>query len=208
MESESKIRKEVSRSAITVSRVYKSDYQKEGTLTAELKQIVTTKSYYPSKNVENSLSNNVFSIKEFGFEEKEYESKETRVTWISVPVNSTIKSVQEKLNSVKEANLYRILSNRPILADTQQHAINNPELNVTTDTFANKQVIRYPEGNEKAGQLALDKNGKIQYRVIAFTSLGIKDKDLRTEEPTDFYASAEIKAEMNNVVQIPKGQSI
>lgn len=47
METTSKIRKEVSKSEINVSRVYSSDYQKEGTLTAELKQTIKTTSFYP-----------------------------------------------------------------------------------------------------------------------------------------------------------------
>ena len=63
---------------LEVVRIYTSDYQKEGTKTAELKQTVTTKSYYPTKSVSSNLSENVFDTKDFGFEEKEYERKSTR----------------------------------------------------------------------------------------------------------------------------------
>lgn len=208
MESNSNIRKEVSTSAINVSRVYKSDFQKEGTLTAELKQTIKTVSFYPSKSVSNSLNANIFSMQDFGFEEKPFENSETRVAWIDVPMDSTKESVEQKLGSIKDACLYRILSNKPIIADTEQNAIDNPELDVTIDTFANRQAVRYPENHPQAGELALDKNGKVQYRRIAFSTVGTADQDLRTEEPSDFYASPVLKSELNNTVHIPEGQSL
>lgn len=208
MEATSNIRKEVSTSAINVSRVYKSDFQKEGTLTAELKQTIKTVSFYPSKSVSNSLNANIFSMQDFGFKEDPYESSETRVAWIDVPMDSTKESVEQKLRSIKDANLYRILSNKPIIADTEQYAIDNPELDVTIDTFANRQAVRYPANSDLAGQLATDGSGKIQYRRIAFSTVGTADQDLRTEDPSDFYASPALKSELNNTVHIPEGQSL
>jgi len=205
---ENRIKKEISKSEITVNRVYTSEYQKEGTLTAELKQTVLTKSYYPTKSVKNSINGNIFSSEDFGFEETEYKSNETRVAWIDVPLNSTVESVKAKLQTVKGANLYRILSNKPIIADTEKYAIENPQLNVTIDTFSERQVVRYPDNSEKAGELALDKNGKIQYRRIAFSVNSAEDQDLRTKEPSDFYASPALVAELNNVEHIMEGQSL
>lgn len=202
------IKKEVSKSAINVSRVYSSDYQKEGTLTAELKQVVSTKSYYPSKSVTNSLNGNIFSTDDFGFEDKEFENKETRVAWIDVPAGSSEEAVKAKLATVKDATLYKILSNKPILSDSDKYAVDNDELDVTIDNFANKQVIRYPQGHSNAGQLVTDKNGKVQYRRIAFATNLVEDQDLRTEDPTDFYASPEIEAELNSTVHIMEGQSL
>jgi hypothetical protein len=207
-ESNSRIRKEVSKSEISTSRVYKSDYQKEGTLTAELKQIVTTKSFYPSKSVANSLQDNIFSMSDFGFEEQEYENKEVRVAWIDVPEGMTKEQVQAKLASTEGATLYRILSNKPIISDTEQYTIDNPDLDVNLDTFANRQAVRFPNGHENEGELALDANGKVQYRRIAFSTKGVDDVDTRTEDPADYYASPELEAELNSEVHTMESQSI
>jgi len=204
----STIRKQVSKSSISVSRVFTSDYQKEGTQTAELKQVVTVQSFYPTKSIKNSLQDNIFSMGEFGFQEKEYQNKETRVTWIDVPQGTTVEQVVAKLAANPEAVLYKILSNRPILSDTELYAISSPELPVTSDTFANRQAIRYPTGNASEGQLAMDSNGKIQYRRIAFSISGTEDRDLRTSDPEDFYVSPELEAEMNNQTVVVEGQSI
>lgn len=202
------IKKEVTVGPLTVSRVYKSDFQKEGTLTAELKQTIKTVSLYPTKSVSNSLSANIFDMKDFGFEEKPYESTETRVAWIDVPANSTVESVTERLKATPNAMLYRILSNKPILSDTDNYAINSPELNVTINDFSNKQAVRYPEGAENAGQLALDKSGKIQYRRIAFSLNKVADVDSRTQDPSDFFASPELISELNNVVHVMPEQTL
>ena len=74
------IRKEVSVSGIVVSRVYKSDFQKDGTLTAELKQTISTDSFYPSKSVSNSMQGNIFAMEDFGFTEQKFENNETTFT--------------------------------------------------------------------------------------------------------------------------------
>lgn len=203
------IRKEISVSELTVSKVYKSDFQKEKTLTAELRQIVTTKSFYPTKVVSNSLNESIFGMSDFGFEEKPpYENKETRVAWIDVPLNSTLKSVKAQLKKMPNATLYRILSNRPIIADTEQYAIENDELEgVTLDSFANKQVVRIPKGSENGGALALI-NGKVQYRRIAFNKGKKEDEDVRNSNPADYYASPELVAEMEGRTYIPKNQEL
>lgn len=203
----SNIRKEVTSSPIMVERVYKSDFQKEGTLTAELRQVVTTKSFYPSKSISNSLNENIFSIQDFGFEETDYENKETRVAWIDVPVGSTKESVQKQLDNLKEATLYRILSNRPIIADTEQYAIDNPEMETTIDTYANRQVVRYPKEHEQEGSLVVTE-GKVQYRRVAFSKGAKADVDLRNSDLADVYMSAEIKAEVNGTVHVDEKQTL
>lgn len=203
----SNIRKEVSVSPVMVEKVYKSDFQKEGTLTAELRQIVTTKSFYPSKSVSNSLNENIFTVKDFGFEETDYENKETRVAFIDVPLGSTKESVQKQLETLKNATLYRILSNRPIIADTEQYAIDNPEMETTIDTYANRQVVRYPKENERAGELVITE-GKVQYRRIAFSKEAKADLDLRNSDPSDVYMSAEVKAEVNGTVHVDEKQTL
>jgi len=204
----SSIRKEVSKSEISVSRVYKSEYQKDDTMTAELKQTVTTNSFYPTKSVANSLQDNIFTMSDFGFEEQSYENKEVRVAWIDVPTGMSKENVQAKLASTEGSTLYRVLSNKPIISDTEQYAIDNEDLDVSLDDFANRQAVRFPKGHESEGELALDANGKIQYRRIAFSKANAEDTDIRTEEASDFYASPELEAELNSEVQNIESQSI
>jgi len=194
------IRKEVSKSAIIVSRIYKSPFQKGGTMTAELKQTITIKSWYPTKSIKNSLQDNIFTMTDFGFEEKEFVSKEVRVAWIDVPVETTKEQVEAKIASNSNITLYRILSNKPIISDTEQYAINNSDLDVDLNTFANRQAIRYPVGNVNAGELALDNNGKVQYRRIAFSTKNSEDTDMRSSDPANYYVSPELEAEVNHKV--------
>lgn len=191
------IRKEVSTSAISVDKVYESEYQKEGTLTAQIRQTVTTKSYYPSKSVTNDHQDNIFSSAEFNFEESEYENVENRVAWIDVPVGSTKESVQAKLESFPEATLYKVLSNKPIITDSQNYAIGQGLTNI--DVFANRQAVRFPEGHESEGELALDPSGKVQYRAVFFMSTSKEDQDKRTTEPSESYLSDELKAELQSI---------
>jgi hypothetical protein len=209
MNQENAIRKEISASEIEVSRVFKGDYQKPGTMTAELKQTVTTISHYPSQVVVDSLQDNIFDTKDFGFKEQSYDNKEVRVAWIDVPEGMSAEQVKARLESFEGACLYKILSNRPILSDRQQHAINNPELpDVTMDTFANSQATRYGAEHENAGNLVLDRNGKIQYRGVFFSTSTKEDQDLRTADVADFYASDELQAELTGSGFVVGGQEI
>ena len=196
------IRKEVTAEGLLVSRVYSSEWQKEGTLTAELKQSIITKSFYPSKSVSNNMQDNIFGQSDFGFEEQEFENKETRVAWIDVPNGSTVETIIAKLIQFTNAKLYRVLSNVPILTNNQVYAVDQGL--TTKEKFANSQVVRYPEGAmqgnvDVSGKLALDNYGKPQYRAIFFSNDGTKsDKDLRTSDE-HFYASEEIVREMQGV---------
>lgn len=203
-----RIKKQVTPGALEVSRVYKSDFQKEGTLTAEIKQKIVTITSYPGKSVENSIQENIFDANEFGFEDKNYENVETRVAWIDVPTNSTIESVSAKLATFPDATLFRILSNRPIIADTEQYAIDSADMQVTLDDFANRQVVRYPAGSPDEGELALDANGKVQYRRVAFSAKAATDQDMRTLDPADMYLSLEIEQEVNAVDSVLPSQSL
>ena len=148
---------------------------------------------------------NIFSLDEFGFKEDKYESTETRVAWIDVPANSTVESVTEKLKSFPKARINKYLSNSPILSDTDKYAIDNPDLEVDLDTFANRQVVRYGANHENAGELILDRNGKVQYRRNAFSPSGAADVDIRSAE-AEMYLSEEIRAEFNGIAM--ESQSI
>lgn len=191
-----RVRTEVSKGGLEISRVHATAYQKEGTLTAEIKQTVTTKSFYPSKSVANNFQDNPYSTTEFGFSEQEFSSNSKRVVWVDVPVGSTAESVAAKLAALPDATIYRIYANKPILSDNQLYAINAGL--TTKDAIADKQVVRYGENDERAGQLIL-KNGKPQYKADFFKSTATADQDLRTEDPADFYATPTIKVELAGV---------
>lgn len=196
VETQERVRREVIKGNLEVSRVHATAYQKEGTLTAEIKQTVTTNSYYPSKSVSHNLQDNPFATSDFGFKESKYESGEKRVVWIDVPVGSTVESVVAKLQALPEATIYRILANRPILSDSQNYAISAGL--TTMEAIADKQAVRFPQGSEKAGQLIL-KDGKPQYKATFFKSTAKADEDLRTADPADFYATPAIKVELAGI---------
>lgn len=189
---ETTVRKEVSKSEVSVDKVYKGEYQKEGTMTAQLRQTVKTDTFYPSKQVSNSHQDNPFSLEEFGFSETKYENQEQRVAWLDIPQGLSVEDVLGRIPA--EACLYKILSNRPILTDSQNYAIEQ-ELR-TLDNFADSQIVRYGENHEKAGQIVPDANGKPQYRAVFFSSTAKEDIDLRDADPVNSYASDAIKAEM------------
>ena len=197
---ESRIRKEVNVSPIVVSRVYKASYQKDNTMTAELKQTITTKSYYPTKSVSNELKDNPFSNAQLGITEGEpYVQNETRVTWIEVPMDSTVESVQNKIATLPDANIYKILANKPILSSNQKAGI---AAGLTTiDIIADGQAVRYSKDHPQAGKLVLH-NGKPQFRVTYFKALGSPDMDMRTPETADFYATPTMKAELESSVTV------
>lgn len=192
------IKKEVSFGTLTVSRVYVSDYQKKNTLTAELKQVVTTKTTYPAAQLSNSLESNLFATADFDLGHGDiYESTETRVAWVNVPLGSTVETVTTKLASIEGAKLYKIMSNQPILSDNDERAIASDQLNVTLDGYANRQAVRYPLDHESSGELALDSNNKVQYRRIAFTTNpSQKDVDYRDSDPANTYLSEMISIEL------------
>lgn len=196
------IPKKITRSAILVSRVYVSDFQKEGSETAELKQTVKTVTSYPSKTVDSNLSDNVFKAEEFGYETQDFASERTNVAWINVPVGTTPEQVLARLKTKVKAVLYRIISSKPVLSDNQKYAI-NAEI-ATMDQFADKQVVRHGSDDEDGkwakGDLVLDKLGRPIYKAVFLSLDGKEDVDLTTDNAFDFYASDAIKAEMSGVL--------
>jgi hypothetical protein len=200
------IRKVTKTSPIEVSRVYKSEYQKPGTLTAELKQTVTTTSYYPTKSVTSNMQDNIFNASEFGFEEKPYEAVETRVTWIDVPANATVESVKAKLSLFPKATIYRVLANKPIITNNQVNGI--AQGFTSKDAIAMRQVVRYPKGHEMEGKIATDSTGAVQYRSVFFSAEEKQDIDMRTADKTQHYTPAELIAEMSGNVAAIAGQTM
>lgn len=205
------ILKQTTKGAIKCSRVYDNgEFQKEGTLTAEIKQEVKTVSSYPSKRVDSNLQSNVFGADDFGFAPKNFESTETRVAWIPVPTGTTPDAVQAKLDAALKggACIYRVLSSAPILDKNQEYAIAQGLR--TLDQYANSQAVRVPKNddtvaNGTAGKLILDAKGQVQYRKTFFWASAQEDHDVRDQVVP--YVSPELKAEMQGA-SILEGQTI
>jgi hypothetical protein len=192
-----RVKKDITRQPLSLDNLHISDFQKEGTITAQIRQVIDTITRYPAKQVSSDRQPNIFNIEEFGFETKDYPNQENRLVFMDIPENTTEAQFKKKLKKMPTACIYRVLSNRPILTDNQVAAIKNPELNVTIDTFANSQVIRYGDNHATTpGELILDKNGKIQYRATFFWPEAKEDQDDRTVPAEDCYMSADIKAEI------------
>ena len=197
MESNTGIKKKVSKTPVSVARIYANKYQKEGSLTAELKQTVSTKSTYPSKSVKNSLQDNLFdAIDDFGYKGKEYDTSSVRVAWIDVPKATTEDQLTEMLSD-HDTCIQQILSNSPILHDGQENAIQN---GVTTkDVIAESQILRFPKGSKKEGQIILDSSTeKPVYKVNIFKTSKVEDLDNKTSDPDDYYLPESLKKELES----------
>lgn len=197
------VRKEVTKTPVTIDKVYVGDYQKEGTKSCQLRQVVKTISYYPSKQIKSNMQDNPFSIVDFGFVEQEFPNTENRVAWIDVPQDASKDDVLAKLPET--SCLYRVMSNRPILTNNQAYAID--EGLRTMDEFAATQIVRYGTESEFAGQIVKDENGKPQYRQIFYSNVPKEDIDLRNANAADYYASSAIIAEMSGATTVA-GQEI
>jgi len=200
------IRHELSKSVITLTRMYVAEFQKEGSITAELRQEVTTKSFYPSKRIDSNLQDNMFGTEEFGYDEQEFTSVETRMAWIIIPIGTPEAEVAKRIAAANAngASIYRVLSNEPILDDNQKYSIVQGLR--TKDQFANSQVVRYPENHAtKPNELILDKAGNPQYRRTFFWKTAKADMDLR--DASKVYMSPEIAAELEGASAV-QGQTL
>jgi len=201
------LRKEVTKSLITVDKVEATEFQKEGTKTAQLRQIVKTKSFYQAKQIETNLQDNMFAPADYDetFKEQEFNSTENRVAFINVPEVTSVNDVLSKISEHPEAVLYRILSNHPILTTSQSYAIDQGL--TTLEVISESQIVRYGKDHQKEGQLARDSNDKPQYRAIFYSNVAKADEDLRTVEAEDFYVSESIQEELVGET-ISQGQEI
>lgn len=204
------VKKSTTKSALEISRIYQSSFQKEGTLRCELKQTKTVTSFYPSKRVDSNLQDNIFSTSDFGYSEKEYSYDKKMVAWIDVPENATIEEVKARLAKLPHACIYEIKDNFPILTDGQLHSIT--EGLKSKDDFANSQVVRHGsddiEGRWVAGDLALDNLGRPVYVARFFSSTDKEDIDKRNSDSSKFYVSPEIEAEMKLVSAFSAEQTV
>lgn len=204
------VRKEVTKSGISLDKIYKNDFQKPGTLTAQIRQVVDTKSFYPSKKVDSNLQSNIFVGADFGFEDQMFGATETRVAWIPVPEAITPEEVTARLEKAfsNGACIYKVLSCEPILDDNQKYAIEQKLR--TMDDFADAQAVRYPvneatKADGTANKLILDARGNVQYRRTFFFLSAQEDLDVR--EQVVPYVSAKLKAELVGAAAL-SGQTI
>jgi hypothetical protein len=178
---------------VTFSRLYKAEKQKQGSKTVEVKQVITTTSYYAGKKYNSDLQDALVDDSTFGAEEQSFSNTSTRVAWLLVPSDYTEAKVKEMLAKHPNQCIQQITSNAPILNDNQKQAINSGL--TTLDSFANSQAIRYGSNSDNAGQLILDGSGRIQYKVNVWKKEATEDIDLRGNG--EMYASQELIEEMN-----------
>jgi len=192
--------------ALEVSRVYENQYQKKGSLTAEIKQKVKTTTTYPGISVSTDKQVNPFSSDEFeNTEETVYENESTRVAWIPVPDTADQETVQKKLDDGK-FYLKQVISNRPILTSQQKKAIEDGVSVNGMQRAAERQIVRAPQTADDAGLLIRDRDtGKPIYKanfLVEKTEDGsTPDEDLRTQKPEDFYLPESLKKEFNDLVE-------
>lgn len=191
----------ITKGEITLDKdLYKSQYQKPKTLTAQVRQVITSSFTYPERQIGNNMEDSLFDIGEFGFEKRTIESHENRIAFLEVPEAFSVDTVKAMLKTFPNAVLYKVLSNEPILTDNQLRAIANPDLEVTKDQIANSQAVRYSvgatdkDGNDVGGELIL-RNGRVQYRAVFFKRTATPDIDDRTTEG-EAYMTPELNEEL------------
>ena len=157
---------------VTVDKVEANQY-KTDRHQAQLRQVV--KSIYPGGRASNSHSDSLFAAEDFNFESSEYESN--RVTWIDVPMGTTVEQVQAKLAENPNCKIQRFLSLNPILTEEQKNAIQTGLTDLTVDDFAERQVVINPDTNAPALY-----KGRKQYSAKFFVTTAKADVDTRAEE--------------------------
>ena len=165
------------RGKIKFSRLFKSEFQTAGTLTAEFKQDVTKTTVY-SGQVNNGFSDNIFGQNLKG-KETEFSKSETRVAWYKVDENTSVEEITKMLEDNPGITIQKILSNAPILDDGQKDAIKNGLK--TLDEIAEKQACKYGEG-ENEGEYIL-RNGNPIYKVTCLRSKVVEDVNDTESEP-------------------------
>ena len=196
------VTKKVSLGKLTIDSVKASKYQKAGTLTVQFRQIITTVTTYPSTNVSDGISDNLFAVSEFNVGEgKSYTNTETRIAWINVPDSATIQVLNAKLDALVAAGktpcIAKTISNSPILSGNQEVAITKGFK--TMDDFANSQVVRYGNNHANAGALILDGEGNPMYKRTYFKEDKVEDEN--TCGMGEVYFSSEIGAELASTVE-------
>lgn len=156
---------------VIVENLFVSKHQKGSTLTAQLRQYITTVIEYESIAITNEFSDNPFSQEEFGIEPETREVTESRVAWINVPEDTTLEEVQDRLDAHKECRIFRVLSSEPILTEGDKAAIESGVL--TYHDKGLKQIVK-----NRQGDIIFD-DDNLQFRRLFLSLNGKPDIDLR-----------------------------
>lgn len=165
---------------VTVDNVKEALANQKGEITkhrAQLRQELYKT--YPSGKAHDSMTDPLFALEEFGFTEgNKYTEK--RVTWIDVPIGTTMEEVKKRIDACPSPRLVRHLSLNPILTSEQAQAIQNGIISL--ETIAANQVVRDQDENP------VPYKGYLQYRVVKFSAQERPDIDTREKDYADFSA--------------------
>jgi len=173
---ENQVKKEQTFSAITVDSVKANDF-KDDMLSAQIRQIVTTTSTYPGKNVGNDKQSSLFGAAEFGGEAKVYTKQSVRLAWIDVPLGKDKDAVQAQLDSLGDAGrIYQIVSTdiQDCLTDGHRYQIAEGNL-LLADAMASKTIPAKDEHGNETGEPVCDADGAVIYRALYFDAHGQED---------------------------------
>jgi hypothetical protein len=162
---------------ITVDKVENHLSNKEK-MRAQIRQ--TIERTYPSARIGNSFNDSAFDESEFNLSSSgPYTEK--RVAWIDVPKGSTVESVQERLDSLPKARIYRWLRCIPIITPEERSAMlkglsrnaedGSPK---TVRDYARQQAVVY-----ETGEPVLYNENHLQFRRTFFSVDGRADIDQR-----------------------------
>ena len=205
---------QVSRGQVTCSKLSKSEYNKAGMLTAELRQAVTTITTYPSATISDGISDVLFGSADFDLADgQSFTNSSNRVYFMNVPVlhpvtkqpltqESINASIAELIAEGQNPCIYKVISNSPVLTPNQEAAVKSGLQ--TMDFFAEKQVVRFPNAHAQAGQICLDQHGNIQYRNVFYKTSLIEDEN-NCDPNGVLYTTPKLEAELGRTskVEIP-----
>lgn len=196
-----------SKGTITLDNIKPSPF-KPAFDVAQIRQIYSVLSKYPSAKVESNMNQGLFSKEEFGLTTQDFNATENRVAWILVPKGTTPDAFIAKLAALPESTIYKVLHNEPVLDDNQLAGV--AQGFTTVDIIADKQAVRYQATTENdakglTGKLILDKAGKVQYRRTFFWRTPHPDIDARGTK--EAYLTPNIKAELEGAASM-KGQTV
>lgn len=139
------LKREIVRKPVTVDKVEVSKFQKEGSLTAHMRQVVEVHSWYQAKQSANSATNSLYDNSDFGeeYQDKPYISPENRVAFILVPEGTSVESVTKKLSMVAPRNA-AIKAAMKEEGVTETFDLNPDTLKKIAEEF-NTRVERLPE---------------------------------------------------------------
>lgn len=174
--------------------------------TAQLRQ--ETIRLYPSGRIGNNMQDTLFSLEDFGFEIRRESS--FRMAFIDVPLGTTREQVQNMIDALYlkagdnvdlQPVIYQVMSDNPILSDTQHQALRaglvnlddiaygRPDDDPNSETYGVRiggQLVRYgARADESLGQkpwMAIPgPSGLDQFRQTFFSKTRRPDKDTRTQ---------------------------